>query len=213
VVPISLAKGDNLQYGDELDFSDVPFNCFLDIGLGRDLESFNYNPESSDLDFFASELEQPGNPPGLPPNLPAPAIKTWPSDSNTPSSVSSSQNPYHRLIPPSCSLEGLDSRSPLVSGQQKGKRKSGTQAELQKTKRLRSGKTNPCIRCKIYHESVRPDFLAVGSVSTNSLKCDELTPCGRCRAVYLSARIFREPCNRDPLSGIITFRAGQIASP
>ena len=39
-------------------------------------------------------------------------------------------------------------------------------------------------------------------------KCDENTPCSRCVAVSNTAKVFRQPCYREPLDNVIAFRAG-----
>ncbi|GAB1317026.1 Zn(2)-C6 fungal-type domain-containing protein [Madurella fahalii] len=70
-----------------------------------------------------------------------------------------------------------------------GKRKQNTQAGRKKIKSVR--RAGACLRCRIYKES-----------------CDENTPCGRCIAVSNTAKVFRQPCYREPLNNVIAFRAG-----
>ncbi|KAK3347095.1 hypothetical protein B0T25DRAFT_553622 [Lasiosphaeria hispida] len=70
-----------------------------------------------------------------------------------------------------------------------GKRKQNTEAGSAKIKSVR--RVGACLRCRIYRES-----------------CDENTPCGRCIAVSNTAKVFRQPCFREPLDSVIAFRAG-----
>ncbi|KAH7019025.1 hypothetical protein EDB80DRAFT_699706 [Ilyonectria destructans] len=90
----------------------------------------------------------------------------------------------------SSSASGLESspRNPTAPPG-KGKRKRNTEAKRNKIKSVR--RAGACLRCRIYKE-----------------QCDENTPCARCISIASSAKLFRQPCFREPLDIVIAFRAG-----